>query len=451
MKKIVASVGLVALTTGINPVFAQDATATPPYKPWNVSATLRGFYDDNINTVPTDNPNHVGSTGFQFNPAVNLNWSNDQTMASLGYIYTFRYYDKQPLGNDNHYDQDQQFTAVLNHSFTERYSASVKDSFILGQEPDMLRAAYGSAGLSDFQRVSGNNIVNSGVINFNAQMTPVFGLAAGFGNDYFNYEDSGAQNIPGLGVGEITSGGIFIPGPSNSGLLDRSDSRVNVDGRWQLQPETVGVVGYMFENVSYLSDEPIATQGGSTNGASIFADSRNIHEHYFYVGADQNFRPDLSGSVRVGARYSNFYNNNSTQWNPYLLANLQYNYAVESSVQIGFSYNNTATDEVSPAAGTNNNIVLDANAFVFTASVNQRIVPNLYGSLVGQFQNSTFNGGSIDGDKQQYWLLGLNFMYRFNPYLSADAGYNFDQLVSPDIPGQAFVRNRFYIGVTGSY
>src|SRR5262249_34962461 len=114
-------------------------------------------------------------------------------------------------------------------------------------------------------------------------------------------------------------------------------------------------------------------------------------------------------------------------------------------------YNNTATDEVAPAAGTNNNIVLDANAFVFTASVNQRIVPNLYGSLVGQFQNSTFNGGSIDGDKQQYWLLGLNFMYRFNPYLSADAGYNFDQLHSADIAGQSFVRNRFYIGVTGSY
>ena len=54
MKKIVASVGLVALgASGINAVQAQDVSSPPPEKPWNVSASLRGFYDDNYVTAPT--------------------------------------------------------------------------------------------------------------------------------------------------------------------------------------------------------------------------------------------------------------------------------------------------------------------------------------------------------------------------------------------------------------
>src|SRR5262249_45623385 len=56
MKKIVASVGLVALgASGVQTAFAQDFSADNS-KPWSISATLRGFYDDNVNTWPNNQP-----------------------------------------------------------------------------------------------------------------------------------------------------------------------------------------------------------------------------------------------------------------------------------------------------------------------------------------------------------------------------------------------------------
>ena len=51
MKKIVASVGLLAL--GASSVQALDPSALSDNgRFWSVSAALRGFYDDNINTIP---------------------------------------------------------------------------------------------------------------------------------------------------------------------------------------------------------------------------------------------------------------------------------------------------------------------------------------------------------------------------------------------------------------
>jgi hypothetical protein len=77
-------------------------------------------------------------------------------------------------------------------------------------------------------------------------------------------------------------------------------------------------------------------------------------------------------------------------------------------------------------------------------------MPNLFGSLVGTYQHSTFSGGAFDNETDNFYLVGLNFEYRFNPHLSAHAGYNYDRLNS-DIAGRGFARNRVYIGVTAAY
>ena len=54
MKKVIASVGLVALgTSGLQAALDLGDT-TDSRKPWSVSATLRGFYDDNPNCYPNN-------------------------------------------------------------------------------------------------------------------------------------------------------------------------------------------------------------------------------------------------------------------------------------------------------------------------------------------------------------------------------------------------------------
>ncbi len=158
-----------------------------PGKPWSVSATLRGFYDDNINAAPKGA--EQGSTGFEVSPSVLLNWSVEQTAVSLGYVYTLRYYDVKRAGSTEHYDQDHTFNASVSHAFTERYRASVTDSFVVGQEPDQLRSGYA---FNSFQPVPGSNIRNYGAINFDAQLTPLFGAEIGYGNTFADYADTGA-------------------------------------------------------------------------------------------------------------------------------------------------------------------------------------------------------------------------------------------------------------------
>lgn len=427
MKKIVASVGLVALgATSLNAVYGQGMAATA-YKPWSISASLRGFYDDNINTVPSSSSFHQSSFGFQVDPAVNLSWQNDQTMLQANYDYTLRWYDKRPYSSSSHYDQDHTFNLGFNHAFTERYRLGINDSFVIGQEPDLLRSGYA---LEEPQRIPGDNIRNYGTINFDAEITPLFGLEVGYANSFFHYHDEGPFSL--------------------AASLDRIQNLAHLDGRIQLMPQTVGVIGYQYSQEQYTGNNVIGlVPSGPFAFTLVYSRVRDNRAHYGYVGADHNFLPDLSGSLRIGLRDTDYYNSPSGEnsVSPYVMASLRYNYTTESSAEIGFNYDRNATDVTGISANT---LTLDEESAVVYASVNHRIVPNLYGSLIAQFQNSTFNGGTFDGEVDRYYLIGLNFQYKFNPFLSANAGYNYDKIDS-DIPGRSFDRNRVYIGLTASY
>ena len=69
---------------------------------------------------------------------------------------------------------------------------------------------------------------------------------------------------------------------------------------------------------------------------------------------------------------------------------------------------------------------------------------------IGQYQRSTFNNGALDGEVENFLLLGLNFEYRFNPNWATELGYNFDRLDS-DVTFRTFTRNRVYVGVRATY
>ena len=144
MKKIVASVGLVAL--GASGLQAASSPITlDAAKPFSISASLRGFYDDNINSAPDNAVLDSGgvhyyrsSVGFEVSPSLIVNWTPvEQTTIGIGYTYTFKYYENKPLNNADNFDQTHKFDLSLDHAFSERYQVSVKDSFVIGQEPDL--------------------------------------------------------------------------------------------------------------------------------------------------------------------------------------------------------------------------------------------------------------------------------------------------------------------------
>jgi hypothetical protein len=76
-------------------------------------------------------------------------------------------------------------------------------------------------------------------------------------------------------------------------------------------------------------------------------------------------------------------------------------------------------------------------------------MPKLTANVTGQFQNSDYQGGLYDGQSEQFLLAGVNLNYAFDKYLSAEVGYNFDELFS-DLD-RGFSRNRVYIGLRASY
>ena len=435
MKKIVASVGLIALSATV--VQALDSgMASDNGRFWSVSAALRGFYDDNINTIPASAVppgNHNSSWGFDVSPAIFLNFPLDQTSIGISYVYDYKYYENRPLGQDQNYDMTHLFNFALNHAFNERYQVSVKDSFAIGQEPDMLRAGNT---YNTFQRIPGDNTRNYGVIDFSAQITPIFGVTVGYANTLFNYAANEVFVNP---DGSISA--------SNAGLLNSMDQTIHLDGRFQIQPQTIGVVGYQYRMLDYTANQPI---GGNVflPATIVNSDFRNVSANYGYVGLDHNFRPDLTGSFRVGGAYNDYsQSSNQNNWAPYALVSLRYTYNPGSYVEAGFTYDFTSGNVFS---GNAINGTMGAYASSLYASLHHQITGKLGGTLLVQYQNDLYYGGSINNQSQNYFLVYLGLSYQFNRYLSAEVGYDYDN-VWGDIAYQDYNRNRVYLGVTASY
>jgi hypothetical protein len=439
MKRIVASVGLVALgASGLHADSGPSLTSDTA-KPWSVSATLRGFYDDNINSAPDKanylatapgGPYHRGTFGFEVSPAISANWPWEQGSVSLGYVFSFKDYQFRPIGNTDTVDMTHSFNVALDHTFNELYRANVRDSFVIGQEPDFLRAGNT---YSTFQRLSGNNIRNYGSANFDGQLTPLFGFEIGYANAFYDYAQD--SFLP------ATSPTGLVP--SIAGLLNRIEDTVHFDTRWQFTPETVFVVGYQFIDIDYTGNQPIL-DGFSSN-------ARNERGHYGYAGFDETFSPTLTGSFRVGARYTDYYNDPTTSGSvtPYANVSLRWNYGIESYLEGGFTHDREATDLVGNGGG-HDQLTLDSETSAVYATINHRLMPNVYGSLTGQFQDSSYHGGQYNNEVDRFYTLGVNLQYRVSNNLSTEVGYNYDRLQS-DIPERTFDRNRVYVGLTASY
>lgn len=435
MKRIVASVGLmtfgaVSLQAATAPAFSGvDAS-----KPWSATLALRGFYDDNINTV---GDHKDGSYGFEVNPTIGFGMLFEQTAIKLTYSYSGKWYEERPAGSSDKWDHTHTFDAALDHVFSERFQIGVRDSFVIGQEPDVLRAGDF---FTTFQRISGDNIRNLGSITLNAEITPVFGVEAGYANSYFNYDDEG-EHRNALGM---------LAFPSHSGTLDRIEHIAHVDGRWQVQPDTTVIAGYQFRQVGYTADEvigPIGSVAGDPD--EIMSDDRNSRIHYGYAGVEHRFRPELTAVLKGGVSYTDFYNdpNNETDWAPYVNGSLRYSYGPQSYAELGVTHDRHSTDLVGST-----DFVRDVESTVVFGTVYHQLLPSLFGRLVGTYQNSIFNGGGsqFDNESENYFLVGADLEYRFNEHFSTHAGYNYDRLDS-DIGGRSFTRNRVYIGVTASY
>jgi hypothetical protein len=426
MRKFFVCAGLaVAGTASLQAAYAPDLNPMETAKLWTVSGTLRGFYDDNYNTQPSG-PTKRSSFGFEVSPSVGLNVPLQQTELGLRYTYGLYYYqDRESLGQ-NAIDQTHQLDLWVDHAFTERWSGKVQDTLAVGQEPQLLNGGT-------LLRAEGDNIHNDGTITLDTQWTRLLGTEISYENNLYDYQNSG---------------GNFI-NPSLAGLLNRLQHDISLNVNWRLQPTLLAFVGYQFEQVNYTGNESIAAEG-----PIIFnSDSRDSRSQYVYAGGQYTPLDNLSLSAQAGIQYADYYNPapgtpSTSQLSPYAKLSGTYTYLPGSYVQLGFTQSRNATDVAAPTAS--GKITEDQESSVIYGSLNHQITPRLIGSLVGQIQYSTFNGGTYDGQSQTWYSLGLNLAYTITPHVSTEIGYNYDDLTS-NVPGEKYSRNRVYLGVTGTY
>jgi hypothetical protein len=445
MKKIIASVGFAAL--GVSTLHAQYSPGPAPANPrgWSVALSVRAFYDDNYLTLP--NPSAVSSYGEEVSPSVSLDTKFNNTALSLSYVYDMLYYDRDDIMDSSH-----QFSAYLNQQFSERYNLQIGETFVIAQQPTVQGSGIGVSSGSSTPVLatplysSGDNIHNDASISLTAGLTPLLDLQLSYVNDLYAYQQTFGDvvNFPGMTLN-----------PSRSALLDRMDQLTTVNLNWKMMKQLTWVVGYSYGHTGYTSPEPIVFNSASySDPLNIHSQTRDNDSHFFFVGADRELTSQLTGRIRVGGQYLDYYNAGADAFSPYVDASVTYIYMKDSSLQAGVTHQHNATDVVGAIPATTGpnrgQPVLDAEATAAYLSLRQKITGGLTGGLMGQFQHSAFNGGTEDGHSEDFFITGLNIAYQFNPYLSAETGYNWNKLVS-DVSGRDYTRNIVYIGVRATY
>jgi len=447
MKKFFVSTGMVAIGAATLKCAAADDVISP--KDWSVGATLRAFYDDNYNISSSSK----GSFGIEFLPTVSLHVPLQQTDMGIKYTYGLYYYENRDEVGVNPFDQTHQVDLWVDHAFSERWHGKVTDTFAAGQEPELLNPNPVTANATPY-RVNGDNISNHGAIALSTDWTRQFSSVLTYENNLYDYDNSGAMVVNnGSGPMIITPGGSGIGGASFAGLLDRVEENIALDLKWHIQPETTAFIGYQFSWINYTGNEPIAIIPFTTptfNGVYHSSD-RDNDSHYIYLGLEEEFTPNLTGMIRAGGTYMDVYADPlfpSTSWSPYADVSLSYTYTPGSYVQLGFTHDVNATDQVQP--NNAGQITQYSESSVVYLDVNHRFTPKLVATAIGRVQLSTFQGGLANNADETDYSVGLNLNYQINPHLWVDLGYNYDNLVS-DIVGATYTRNRVYLGLTANY
>ncbi len=431
MRKFFVCMGVAAAgTASLQAAYTPGLNSMETAKVWSMSGTLRGFYDSNYNTV-SSGPNKRNSFGFEFSPSFSLNVPLQQTELGLRYTYGLYYYQDRDTLNVKAYDQTHQFDFWVDHAFNERFQAKVQDSVVVGQEPQLVNGGA-------LQRVSGNNLHNNGSITLDSQWTRLLSTETTYQNNYYDYEQSGP------------------PYPSYNGTLNRIENLVSQNINYLVQPTMTVYVGYAFGQIGYIGDEPIGVAAITGSGPVYYmSDDKDNRSHYGYLGANYTPLDNLNLGVRGGVQYIDYYNSpaglpTTDTLAPYAMVSATYTYLPGSYVQFGFNQTRSATDVINSNPYSPGTIALDQESSVIYGTLNHQFSPKLTGSLMGNIDYSTFNGGYYNGQSETFYTLGVNVAYTFNQHVSAEVGYNYDYLNS-NIPGQWYNRNRVYLGVTGTY
>lgn len=423
MNRIIATTGMAALgAVTLQPAMAQDG------KPWNLTASVRTFYDDNYTTLPSKappgSPTKRSSWGLELSPSGVYKFSRDQTTLDLSSRYGMRYYEDRRSGSADH---SVDFSADLAHRFTEKQRLNITESFAIAQEPGVLDP---SSAVSTALRTDGNNLRNNLQLKYAwDDIIERWSGEASYANTYYDYQQD-----------NTSSGAVG----SRSALLDRVEHLLTLAGRYRIfdETETELLLGYSFG----ITD---STSKDALDAAGNLPSTRDSRSHYFFTGIGHKFTPELRVNGRLGVQYVEYPNAAaaappypSSQTSPYVDANGTWDYLPNSSAQLGFRISRITTDVTTS---------VDAQATTIYSSLNHEINPDLKGTLLAQYQLSEYRQTvGVRDVADNIFTVGVNLEWRFHQFWSVEGGYNYDRQ-DADLPGRSYYRNRLYLGFKATW
>ncbi len=421
MKRILATTGIAALGAAVmQPALAQET------KPWNVSTTVRSFYDDNYFTLPSraaaGSPTKRSSWGFEFSPSASYRISRDQTDLDLSSRYGMRYFEDRRTGTADH---SVDFGVNLTHRLSEKQKFTFSDSFAIAQEPGVLD----SGAQTLFGRTSGNNLRNNVELKYSIDdIIERWSGEVSYANTFFDYQ----QDFEASGAG------------ARSALLDRVEHLFTLAGRYRIFDETSTelLMGYSYGLADMTSKDPL-------DGAGNLPSTRDRSTHYFFTGMGSRLTPEFRVNGRVGVQYVEYPNARAavpafrtSNTSPYADANASWEYLQNSTVQLGVRHVRTTTDVATS---------VDAEATSVYSSLNHEFNPDLRGSLLANYQLSQYRQTvGTPNVADNIFGVGINLEWRFHQFLSLEGGYNYDRQ-DADLAGRSYYRNRIYLGLKASW
>ena len=400
MNRKIVTLGVAAF--GVVGLQAADAG-----KVWEVTGSLRGFYDDNYTTSPEAAAEE--SWGIEVSPGINLTIGEGTDLEfSAGYAFGMRYYEDRETDNE---DYGHELGISLNKAFSNTSLLQLSDSFVIAQEPEILN---GGTPL----RTEGDNLRNTISASYRQVLAGNILGELGYGNSIFDYEEA-----------------------YHSALLDRSHNQVNLDVIYDME-QTEYFVGYKFASTDFDG-------GDLTGGLDFKSDARDNDSHYGYVGVRHQLNKEFVASAQAGAQYVDYYNFDlmpglipEDETSPYVNASMEWGYAEGSQLVAGVSLARGATDLQAA----------DQEISAVYAQLLHKVTARVHGTLTARYQDSEINGGGVqvDGKEESLLLLGASLTYAVADNIWTELAYNYDELDS-DIPHRSFERNYVSIGIGTSY
>ena len=401
MNKKIVTLGVAAL--GVAAAQAADAG-----KVWEVTASLRGFYDDNYTTSPEALAEE--SWGIEVSPGISLTIGEGTDMElSARYAFGMRYYEDRVSDNE---DYGHELGISLNKAFSDSSSLQLADSFVVAQEPEILN---GGTPL----RTEGDNLRNTFSALYSRIITESIGVDIGYGNSFYEFEEE-----------------------YHSALLDRSYNEVSLDVFYRT-PRTKYYTGYKFSSTDFDGDTL------SVPGLEFNPEARNNHAHYGYVGAIHQLNKFFVTDVKAGVQNVDYYDADlmpgmipDDETSPYVDARMEWGYDEGCKLVAGVRLVRGATDLQAA----------DQEITSVYAQVLHKITPSIHGSLTGRYQDSEISGGGakLDGKEESLLLLGGSLTYAIADNIWAELAYNYDELDS-DISHRSFERNVVAVGIGTSF